>query len=175
VSALASVATLVIVAVGSYAALRQIEHLRRGTRVEIALRLFEQWQSPRVRDSFVFIRNELHEKLASPVVRASVLGGALDPEIDAALPVANFYENIGDLITKGELDPALIADTFPTLLVWEKCAPLIALMRVRHPYALELFEYTAVLQRDLDAKRGTAVAYPKGVARMPLPAVDDVG
>ena len=172
ISAFAAAATLVIVAVGSFAALRQIEHMRRGTRVEIMLRLFEQWQSPRVRESFLFVRNELEAKLADPVVRASILGGTLDAEVDSAFAVANFFESMGDLISKGVLDHELVVDSFPTLYAWDSCAPLIALLRVRHPYALELFEYVAVLQRDCNVKRGTAVAYPKGVARMPLSPID---
>lgn len=166
-------ATLVVVAVGSFAALRQIRDIRRGTTVEIILRLFEQWQSPRIRDSFTFVRNELAAKLDDPVVRAAILEGALDAKVDAAFAVANFFEGVGDLVSKGLLDHELIVDSFPTLFVWERCAPLIALLRVRHPYALELFEYVAVLQRDHNAKRGSAVAYPKGATRMTLPAVDD--
>jgi hypothetical protein len=173
ISALAAVATLAIVAVGSFAALRQIEHMRRATLIEVLQRLLEQWQSARVRESFLFVRDELEAKLADPVVRAAVLAGVIDPEIFPALTVANFFEGIGDLVSKGVLDHELVADSFPTLDAWESCAPLIALMRVRRPYALELFEYIAVLQCDRDAKRGTTVAYPKGVPRMPLPPVDD--
>ena len=173
ISALAAVATLVIIAVGSFAALRQIEHMRRATLIEVLLRLVEQWQSARVRESFLFVRDDLEGKLADPKVRAAVHGGALDAEIFPALTVANFFEGIGDLVSKGVLDHELIVDSFPTLFVWEKCAPLIALIRVRHPYALELFEYIAVLQRDHDAKRGTTIAYPKGAPRMPLPPIDD--
>jgi hypothetical protein len=169
---LAAVATLVIVAVGSFAALRQIEQMQRGTRVEVVMRLFEHWQSPRTRESFLFVRDELETKLADPVVRAAILEGELHPEIDLAIPVANFFENIGDLVNKRVLDHELIVDSFPTLFVWKSCAPLIALIRVRHPYALELFEYISVLQRDYDVKRGTAIAYPKGVPRMPLPPID---
>jgi hypothetical protein len=172
ISALAAVATLAIIAVGSFAALRQIAHMRRATLIEVLLRLLEQWQSARVRESFLFVRDDLEGKLADPVVRAAVHEGALDAEIFPALTVANFFEGIGDLVSKGVLDHELIVDSFPTLFVWEKCAPLIALMRVRHPYALELFEYLAVLQGDRDAKRGTTVAYPKGARRMPLPPID---
>ncbi|HEX3469144.1 MAG TPA: hypothetical protein VHT05_13780 [Candidatus Elarobacter sp.] len=172
ISAMAAVATLVIVAVGSFAALRQIGQMQSGTRAEVMMRLFEQWQSPRVRESFLFVRTELEAKLDDAAVRAAVIEGALHAEIDPAIPVANFFESVGALISKGMLRHELMVDAFPTLVVWEHCAPLIALLRVRHPYALELFEYVAVLQREYDKKRGSAVAYPKGTPRMPLPPID---
>ena len=152
VSAVASVLALLVVAIGSYAALRQIAHLRQGLRTELGLRLFEQYQSKRVRTARAFVRNGLAEALADEQLRA---------------------RRLGFMVVAGSVDQGIVIDEFPILEIWEGLAPMIALMRVARPKVFEMFEYLATLEVDRNASRGSMSAYPAGARRMPLPAIDE--
>lgn len=169
VSAVASVLALLVVAIGSYAALRQIAHLRQGLQVEVVLRLFEQYQTPRVRDATAFARYGLAEAFADPHTREMLRIGVIFPAIETVMPLANFMESMGQLVGTKVVDPALVIDAFPVLELWELLAPTIALLRITHPEALEMFEYLAAIEVDRNAARGTTSSYPAAAKRMVLP------
>jgi|GEM_PF-1947366 len=173
VSAVASVLALLVVAIGSYAALRQIAHLRQGLRTELGLRLFEQYQSKRVRTARAFVRNGLAEALADEQLRARLRDGIVTPEVERVVPLANFFESLGFMVVAGSVDQGIVIDEFPILEIWEGLAPMIALMRVARPKVFEMFEYLATLEVDRNASRGSMSAYPAGARRMPLPAIDE--
>ena len=170
-TAYASIATLLVVAITAYAALRQIRHLRSGNQVAALLPLIEQYEL--VRASLRYIRSDLAKDLEDPAARVALATLPRSGAAAQALPGLNFYEKLGALVVPGtiDLEVALRYFDLPSDL-WEKSARCIAIVRRSGgDEVLENFEALAQLERSYIAKHGSSL-FPRYLSRLPLDDAD---
>jgi hypothetical protein len=169
-TAAASVATLLVVAVTAYAALRQIKHLRSGNQVAALLPLAEEYQAPNIQNSMNYVLGSLRSDLNDPVVRAGVTAVPAEGLARQALPCFNFYESVGALVGAGALDLELVLRYFllPSDL-WEIGLDYIALSRrSRGPEVFENLEALVAMEREYAKRHGTS-RYPAGLPHLDVP------
>ncbi|GAC1420948.1 MAG: hypothetical protein NVSMB64_29850 [Candidatus Velthaea sp.] len=170
-TAYTSLATLLVVALTAFAALRQIRHLRSGNQVAAVLPLLDQWES--LRDSMRYIRTDLAHDLEDPEIRMRLSALPRSGPATQALAGVNFYESVGALVVPGTLDLELVLRYFDLPSdVWEKASRCIAIVRRSGgKEVLEHFEALVQLERKFIAKRGSSL-YPRHLTRMPLEDID---
>lgn len=170
-TAYASVATLLVVAITAYAALRQIRHLRSGNQVAALLPLIEHYDL--VRESLRYVRSGLAADLEDPATRVQLATLPRSGPALQALPGLNFYEKLGALVVPGtiDLEVALRYFDLPSEL-WAKSARCIAVVRRTGGNEIfENFEALAQLERAYIAKRGSSL-FPRHLSRLPLVDAD---
>lgn len=179
-TATSSVATLLVVAVTAYAALRQIKHLRSGNQVAALLPLTDEYQSDQIRKSLDYIIGTLQADLNDPAVRAGVVARPATGLARKAMSCLNFYESVGALVCAGALDLELVLRyfTLPSE-VWEISSDYIALTRrSRGPEVFENFEALVALENKHAKRHGTS-RYPSGLPHIEAPdrwaAADGLG
>lgn len=171
VTAYASLATLLVVAITAYAALRQIRHLRSGNQVAALLPLIEHYDS--VLESLRYVRSDLARDLDDPEVRIQLATLPRSGPAARALPALNFYEKLGALVVPGTIDLQVALRYFdlPSDL-WAKSTRCIAIVRRAGGDAvLENFEAMAQLERAYTAKHGSSL-FPRHLSRWPLEDTD---
>ncbi|HEY8320478.1 MAG TPA: hypothetical protein VIG46_01630 [Candidatus Baltobacteraceae bacterium] len=168
-TAIASLLTLVVVAVAAFAALRQIRHMHSANQVAALLPLTEKYSESAMRASLDYAIGELRKDLEDPEVRAGVLARPAYGKARAAMPIFNFYESVGALVRAGTLDLFLVLLYFTTPgEMWEIGEDYIALTREgRGQEIFENFEALVILQRRYERRRGTSL-FPRNMQRLPL-------
>ncbi len=169
-SATSSIATLLVVAVTAYAALRQIKHLRSGNQVAALLPLTDEYQSDEIRKSLDYIIGRLQVDLEDPLARAGVVARPAAGLARQAMACFNFYESVGALVCAGALDLELVLRYFQLPSeVWELGSDYIALTRrSRGPEVFENFEALVALENKYAKRHGTS-RYPKGLPHVAAP------
>jgi len=168
-TAIASLLTLVVVAVAAFAALRQISHMHSANQVAALLPLTEKYSSPEMRDSLDYAIGSFRKDLEDPEVRAGVLARPAYGKSRDALPIFNFYESIGALVRAGTLDLFLVLLYFTTPgEMWEVGEDYIALTRsTRGPEVFENFEALVILQQRYEKRHGTSL-FPRNMQRLEM-------
>jgi hypothetical protein len=169
-TAIASLLTLMVVAVAAFAALRQIRHMHSANQVAALLPLTEKYSEPSMRASLDYALGELRGDLEDPEVRAGVLARPAYGKARAALLIFNFYESVGALVRAGTLDLFLVLLYFATPgEMWEVGEDYIALVRKNQgPEIFENFEALVILQRRYEKRHGTSL-FPRNMQRLALP------
>lgn len=167
VTALGSLATLLVVAIAAYAALRQMRHMRSGNRVAALLPLVDQYRSAELVDSQRYVMRKMNVDLEDPEVRRGASVIPHEGPIRAALPFMNFYEGCGALVCEGVIELSLLLRyIMPPSLVWDVAEDYIALARKgAGPNVFENFEAMVVLERRYVERHGLAL-YPKHLPRL---------
>jgi hypothetical protein len=162
-----SVATLLVVAIAAYAALRQIRHLREANQVAALLPLVaEYW---RIQPSIEYVRTSLRKDLEQPHVRDGALQYPMSGPAAAAIPAVNYFETLGALVLVGTIELPLVLMYYRPSAVWEGAIDLIALTRlIRGPELFECFEALVALERAYNERRGSS-RYPKNVSHLAVP------
>jgi hypothetical protein len=145
VTALAALASAIVVAVAATAAVLQIRHLRAGNQLEAILRIYDTFNSTEMVEARRYCIYELPGILADDTSRAALLGAAqLDRRISL---VGNFNNQIGTLVVGGFLDERLIWPLIPLAArVWRTVAPIAHEWRRRNDPIWFDFEYIAALE-----------------------------
>jgi len=175
-AAFSSLATLFVIGLTAYAALRQISHLRSGNQVAALLPLTEKYQTLEIQESLDYVVGKLNTDLRDPAVRAGVRERPSAGPARQANKVFNFYESVGALVCAHALDLQLVLRyfTLPSEM-WEIGGDFIALTRsTRGDEVFENFEALVAMQVAYEKRHGTSL-YPRGLPRMgvpPLPAGD---
>lgn len=169
-TAASALATLFVIGVTAYAALRQIRHMRSGNQVAALLPLTEKYQAADMRESAQYV---MSGALARDLLDRQARRGAESiPACGAtrkAMAILNFYESIGALVTARVLDIDLVLRyfTLPSDM-WECSTDYIAVTRrKRGPDVFENLEALVALERRYTAKRGSSL-YPKHLPRIPV-------
>lgn len=169
-NALASIATLIVVTLTAYAALRQLSHLRAGNQVSAMLPLMEEYQSAEIQASLNYIRSgTMARDLQNADCRAGLMQiPSVGPAREAQLCM-NFYEHLGALICAGVLDLELILSHVEGPAdMWKLSSDYIAIVRrSRGATVFEEFEALVLLERDFE-KRNGASRFPKNLKRIDL-------
>lgn len=139
VSALAAVFTGVIIAATVLVGIRQLrltqetlEHLRRATQLEGAMKINADLNSPEFHESQLFILNDLARCMEDPAFRATVkLAGMADTQLHKELIVMRAYERVGVYVRYGLIDGAVIYDYSLAVIIgtWEELADVTAIHR----------------------------------------------
>jgi len=169
-TAVSALATLFVVGVTAYAALRQIRHMRSGNQVAALLPLTEKYQTPEMQESATYVMSgALNRDLRNRDLR---LGAESIPAAGAtrkAMAILNFYESVGALVTARVLDIELILRyfTLPSDM-WEISSDYIAITRrKRGPDVFENLEALVALERRYTTKHGSSL-YPRNLPRIPV-------
>lgn len=169
-AAVTALATLFVIGVTAYAALRQIKHMRSGNQVAALLPLTEKYQSLQMQESLQYvISGRMQNDLQDPLTRRGAESIPSAGVARAAMPILNFYESVGALVTARVLDLNLVLRyfTLPSDL-WEVAGDYIAITRrKRGREVFENFEALVALERRYTAKHGSSL-YPRGLERLHL-------
>ena len=172
ISAAASLATLVVVAITAYAAIRQMRHMRSGNQVAALLPLIEQYRSPELQASQQYVLRQLNEDLKDPDNREGVVAIPTIGPCRAALPVMNFYESCGALVCARVIDLELLLRYFMLPSdIWQVAGSYVILTRQsRGDEVFENLEAMVAMELRFAKRHGTSL-YPKDLPRVPPVAV----
>lgn len=168
VSGAASLATLVVVAITAYAALRQMRHIRSGNQVAALLPLIAEYRSAEVSESLNYVMSGLADDLRDPKARGGVSAIPATGPARKAMKAINFYESVGAMICARVLDLELVMRYFilPSEM-WAIAEDYIALSRrTRGPEVFENFEAMVAFEQKYAARHGTSL-YPSGLPHVP--------
>lgn len=170
VAAASALATLFVIGVTAYAALRQIRHTRSGNQVAALLPLTEKYQTAEIQESLQYVMSgALNRDLQERNVRRGAEAVPSSGPSRKALTILNFYETVGALVTARVLDMELVLRyfTLPSS-VWEIASDYIAITRrKRGTDVFENLEALVALERRYTAKHGSSL-YPKRLPRVPV-------
>jgi hypothetical protein len=140
ISALATVFTGIAIVVTVLLGMRQLrlasdelDHLRRATQLEGAMKIFDDFNAPEFWESFHFIINDLPKQMQDPSFREGVaLIGMADDGVHKELYVMRTFERIGTYVKHGLIDGAIIYDFAlpPIVKSWEALAEVVQIHRV---------------------------------------------
>src|SRR5579864_7837298 len=111
-AAASSLATLFVIGLTAYAAMRQMSHLRSGNQVAALLPLTEKYQTPEIQESLDYVIGKLNSDLQDPTVRAGLLDRPSSGPARQANKIFNFYESVGALVCARALDLQLVLRYF---------------------------------------------------------------
>jgi hypothetical protein len=147
-TAIASICTLIVLALGTAAALVQLTHLRSSNQLQSLLDLGQELQH--IAEHIGFVNHVLPQKMQDPAFRRDI-GVKVDPEQHPELLVALFLDRFG-LLVKMKLMPERFimeygggADAIAQS--WANLEDVIAIRRRELPNAYQNFEYLAVRAR----------------------------
>ena len=170
-TAYASSASLLVIALTAYAALRQMRHLRSGNQVAALLPLIEKYEDPGVADSLQYvISGQLAADLRDPATRAGIVTIPMDGPAARGRSALNFYEMIGALVVGGVVDFELVARYFRLPSdVWMRAEDFLALARrSRGDEVYENLEAMVALEARWQRRRGTTSLFPGHLPRQRL-------
>lgn len=155
-TALASVASALIVLVASAAAVLQLRHLRLANQLQAYLDIMTAFQSPEMSAARHFLATC---DMTDPTTVASLTSPVVEPRV---LAIGTHFQMVARLLNRGVLDEELFAgyhDTAPR--IWTKLKPVADVLRQRAPSPIWIdFEYLVYRsKRDRLVKRFLA-RYP---------------
>jgi hypothetical protein len=155
-TALASIASALIVLVASTAAVLQLRHLRLANQLQAYLDIMTSYQSPELTAARHFLATC---DMADPTTVASLTSPTVEPRL---LAVGAHYQVVARLLNRGVLDEDLFGpyhDTSPR--IWSQLKPVADVLRQRASSPIWIdFEYLAYRsKRDRLVKRFLA-RYP---------------
>jgi len=150
VSALATLASAIVVAVAATAAVMQIRHIHLGNQLEVVLRIYERYDSGEMAEARRYVYETLPDVIQDEPTRRAMAATVLDPRIAV---LTGFYMEIGALIADGLLEERLINRLGPSVArAWNVLAPLAAELRSLNPEPIWAgFEFFAALHERTTA------------------------
>jgi hypothetical protein len=142
----------------------QLEHLRRATQLQGAMKIFEDLNAKEFWDSLHFIATDLPKRMTDPQFRDEVaLVGLADTKVHRELPLMRIFERIGTYVKHGLIDGPIIYDFAmpPIEKAWELLADVVRIHRTAHGEAF--WENFEMLYRD--GKRWVERTRESGVGR----------
>lgn len=172
VSAVASLATFVVIGASAVAALLQLRHMRGGNQIAALLECRERLESQEFREAQRFVIHELPKRLEDPNERRKISEprSQADNEYRAIHTVANLFESLGAFVKHRIIDGNVTCDIWGNVVRrnWAVLAPVIAYQRQigAGPRIWENFEFLAMLATRYKL-RHAAGTYPRRMLRMP--------
>jgi|SRR5580700_3007334 hypothetical protein len=160
-SAIAAIATTLIIGATAIAAVHQIRQLRLSTQLEGLLALHEEFHSEKIVAAREFVAKELPAKLRDKAYRDEIALGTATISNHREFVLADYWEKIGLLVREGVLDADLYLaiGAYRCIEAWEQLRPVIELQRVKEPLQWEPFDHMARLSREyLEKKKPTGSA-----------------
>ena len=168
-SAIASLATFVVIAVTAAAALVQLRHIRSANQLTALLQYIARWESDAVQSATSFVENELSAKLKEREFQASLWLRNPDRQLHPELRAADWCEQMGSYIKYGMIseDQYLDLGAWYIISMWEQLREVVAIRRAAtgSNAMYENFEYIASRAMTWsDSHHGGN--YPKAVKRL---------
>jgi hypothetical protein len=113
----------------------QLEHLRRATQLQGAMKIFDDLNSKEFWDSLHFIATELPTRMTDAKFRDEVaLIGLADIKVHRELPLMRTFERIGTYVKHGLIDGPIIYDFAmpPIERSWELLTDVVRIHRAAH-------------------------------------------
>jgi hypothetical protein len=169
VSAIASVATFVVIAATAFAALVQLRHIRSANQLSGLLHFTSVFESESIQSANKFVHHELEKRLADPAFVRELLEVNTDRRDHPGLRVCDFLEQQGSYIKFGMIDREQYIDLVGeyVLSMWRALHKVVAVRRLARDTGTmyENFEYLASLASKA---KSTPQVYPHGIpALMP--------
>jgi hypothetical protein len=173
VNAIASIATLLVIAATAVAALGQVRHMRSSNQIVALTECREVLESDAFADAVLFVRRKMPELLKDPEVVARLRHPPFDAELRPITVVGNFYESMGSFVKHDIIDAEIACDLWCGNVVnaWNAIVPALSIFRSSFggPALWENFEYLAALSMKW-IESHPAGNYPKSAPRLPVPA-----
>jgi hypothetical protein len=168
-TAVASLATFVVIAVTAAVAIIQLRHISASNQLTGVMKYIEFWESDRMQRANVFIQEELPKKLRDPDYRRELWAIDVDRNLHPELIAADWCEQAGSYIKYGLLREAQFLDLAGGYIerIWPVLKEVVAIRRVAFNSSAmyENFEYLAALSQRLRERRRTT-NYPRHVPRL---------
>jgi hypothetical protein len=165
---IATIATFVVLAAGTIAALIQLVHLRSSNQLQALINLGQELQQ--MASHIGWVNHELPQKMEDPAFRHDV-GLIVDPKQHPELLVALFMERFGQLVKMKLMPERFImeysggADAITK--VWTNLQDVIAIRRRELPNSYQNFEFLVVRARKW-LERYPHGTYPSNEPRIEL-------
>ena len=171
-SAIGSIVSAVVIAVTVIMAARQVrvttdqvrltnaqlDHLRRTTQLEGAMKIFDEITTPEFREAVRFVVHDLRERMKDETFKAEVrFPESADDASHKENVVHRMFERVGAYVKQGLLDGEILYTVNPMAILstWENMAEVIAIQReVLTPLRGENFEYLYNGARNWAARSG---------------------
>lgn len=169
VAAATSAATLLVIAITAFAAIRQMGHTRAGNQVALFTAYNTEWDSPEFSRAFAFVRSLSTDKIDDETLEL-LAGGIFPGEYHQIRLVANFFEDLGAFVQAGLLQSTIVCMLYSNNLVdaWNALSPVVTFLRERRklPAIWEHFEYLVSLAQDFIARYPHGM-FPRDARRLP--------
>jgi hypothetical protein len=137
-----------------------LDHLRRATQLSGIMAIFDEWQSPQLRDSYNFVMTEFTERMKDEQFHAEAVTRSPSVEVHKELAVLRDGERIGTLVKTGLLDSDALFEYAGLYMyeIWQRMEPLVREQRLRlgNNDLWENFEYLALgARRFVETRRQT--------------------
>jgi hypothetical protein len=163
-SALASIATFVVLAVTAIVAVIQLRHIRGSNQVAALDEFREALDSPDYRAG-VLASMDLFRRMDDPEVRRALEGEVLPEWMQPITYLFRLFETFGTYVKHDILDRRIVFDLWRIVFTdnWDRLAPaIVVIRRTEGPAFLENFEMLASL-----AKLHTGLSsYPRNLPRI---------
>ena len=130
-----------VVIVGAFAAVRQIQHLRRGNELAAITKFADEWTSTEFTADRTMVRDELERMLREyPTVEAF----RRDPRSPRVFRVVHFFERLAFFVRQGAISEVVAMELFGVTATqhWELTRGFVVWLRVSYntDTAMEWFE-----------------------------------
>ena len=169
-TAIASLATFIVIAASAVAAVVQLRHVRNSNQLVVFNDFRQQTESEPYRSALMFARTEFPQRCNDEAFRRELLSDD-SPRWLMLRDLCNLLDETGALVKNRMVDRNLACDLLyvPVVRTWDGLEPLIASRRAMAGYKIwEDFEYLVLLCRRF-RERHPEGTYPRGEPRVPLP------
>ena len=136
----------------------QLEHLRRTTQLEGAMKIFDEMTTPEFREAVRFVVHDLRGRMKDDTFRREVsFPESADDAVHKENVVHRMFERIGAYVKQGLLDGEILYTVNPMAILstWENMSEVIAIQReALSPLRGENFEYLYDGARAWAARNG---------------------
>lgn len=148
ISAIAAVATLLVIGASAIAAVIQLRHMRASNQLDAVLSLERDFRAPELQSAFKYVQSELPEKLRDSAYRRDLTElGFVDPLAHPEVVLCNWFNAMGTLLKHRLVTEETFMDLFGRLIAyyWGALGGVVALMRRKRGNAqYHDFEYLAI-------------------------------
>ncbi|HEY8320729.1 MAG TPA: hypothetical protein VIG46_02890 [Candidatus Baltobacteraceae bacterium] len=170
ITTLSAVATFVVIAATAVAAMVQLRHMRAANQVSSLSTFLDDFEGPKYREAFDFVRTDLAKRLEDPAFRREIREGSLDRRRHPEITVCNLFEQWGLFVRIGAIDIRFMEALKVAGGFWDRLEPVVAISAERTGgvnIVFENFEYLAIQARKWFAEHPNGT-FPAGTARLPL-------
>ncbi|GAC1659656.1 MAG: hypothetical protein NVS9B12_13320 [Vulcanimicrobiaceae bacterium] len=123
----------------------QLDHLRKSTQLQGAMKIFEEMDQPEFREAVRFVVHDLEDRMKDAQFRREAsFPEACDDSVHKEMIVLRTFERVGAYVRQGLLDGGLLYTVVPTVILstWEHLADVVAVQRAAiSKLKAENFEY----------------------------------
>jgi hypothetical protein len=170
ISAISAAATFVVIAATAIAAMVQLRHMRAANQVASLSTFLDDFEGPKYRDAFDFVRTDLAKQLEDPEFRREIREGNLDRRKHPEITVCNLFEQWGLFVRVGAIDPRFMEALKVAAGFWERLEPIVAISAERTGgvnVVFENFEYLAIQARKWFAEHPNGT-FPADTPRLTI-------